>query len=314
MFSEPSNLPFAAIYPLRVFALVMLVIFSVEGAIMLAIPALPAWTQAPVVGGILDAMVLTLATGPAVWWLAVVPIRQLFEARGELLHRLFRAQDEERARIARDLHDEIGQHLTALLVGLKTMESVPNVETAKARASELRALAAVAHEEVRRLAHGLRPGVLEELGLEAAIGRLCEEYGRTHGTTVQLDMASDAYAGLSPAVEISLYRILQEALTNVARHAAAAEIQVFLQRSDDWITLSVVDRGRGFIGERVDSSTDGGTLGLASIRERALMLGGTCTIRSELGRGTTVRVSIPVAGYQHGEDSRFHRRRSRTAP
>ena len=314
MFSQPSYLPLAAIYPLWVFALVMLVVFSVEGAIMLAIPALPAWTRAPVVEGILDATVLTLVTGPAVWWLAVVPIRRLFEARGELLHRLFRAQDEERARIARDLHDEIGQHLTALLVGLKTIESVSDLTTAKARACKLHGWAAIAHEEVRRLARGLRPGVLEELGLEAAVGRLCEDFGQTHGTTVQLDVASGAYAGLSPVVEISLYRILQEALTNVARHAAAAEVQVSLQRSDDWITLSVVDRGRGFPGERADSSTDEGTLGLASIRERALMLGGTCSIRSDVGQGTTVQVSIPIAGNHDGKDSRFHRRRSHTAP
>ncbi len=222
--------------------------------------------------------------------------------RGELLHRLFRAQDEERARIARDLHDEIGQHLTALLVGLKTIESVSNLETAKARAGELRGLAAIAHDEVRRLARGLRPGVLEELGLEAAVGRLCEDFERAHGTTVRLDVAPDACAGLSPAVETSLYRILQESLTNVARHAEATEVEVALHRSDDSITLSVVDRGRGFPGERTESSTAKGAIGLASIRERALMLGGACLIRSEPGRGTTVQVSIPVSDNRNGKD------------
>ena len=91
MFARPNHLPTAASFPLRVFALVMSAIFAVEGAIMIAMPALPAWTRVPVVAGLLDATVLSLVTAPAVWWLAVVPIRRLFEARGELVHRLFRA-------------------------------------------------------------------------------------------------------------------------------------------------------------------------------------------------------------------------------
>lgn len=300
MFSQPSYQPFAATYPWRVFALVMLTVFSVEGAIMLAMPVLPAWTQARVCSGVFDATMLTLATAPVVWWLAVAPVRRLFEARGELLRRLFRYQEEERQRIARDLHDEIGQHLTALLVGLKTMESIPDLSTARARAGDLRDLAAMAHDEVRRLARGLRPGVLEELGLEAAMGRLCEDFERTHGTAVRLDLASAALAGLSPAAELSLYRILQEALTNVARHADSADVEVVLHQSDGWITLSIADRGCGIPEGRADSVRDGSTLGLAGIRERALMLGGTCSIRSHEGRGTVVQVSIPAAGNRDG--------------
>jgi two-component system sensor histidine kinase UhpB len=308
MFAKSKDLPFAANYPLRVFALVMFVIFAVEGAIMLAFPVLPAWTRAPVVDGFLDASVLTLVTGPAVWWLAVAPVRRLLEARGELLHKMFRAQDEERARIARDLHDEIGQHLTALLVGLKTIESVPDLETAKVRARELRDLGAAAHEEVRRLARGLRPGVLEELGLEAAVCRMAEDFERMHETTVRVDVLPGACDGLSVAAETSLYRSLQEALTNAARHAEAEEIDIRLQRAGNSITLTVVDHGRGFrLDDPEESVGSADSLGLASIRERALMLGGQCTIRSELGRGTTVQVSIPVRGRHDGEDSRIHR-------
>ena len=309
MFARTNHLPIASNYPLRVFALVMIAIFAVEGAIMFAMPALPEWAQVPVVAVPLDAILLTLVTAPAVWWLAVVPIRRLFEARGELLHRLFRAQDEERARIARDLHDEIGQQLTALLVGLKTIELAPDLETAKSRARALRDVGAAAHEEVRRLARGLRPGVLEELGWEAAVTRLCEDYQRSHGTAIQLDVSPDACRGLNPEIEASLYRILQESLTNAARHADATEIKVALQRRCDSITLTVADDGRGIPPpNKAESSPGTGTIGLASIRERALMLGGDCLIQSDAGRGTTVQVSIPVAGGQHGKDSHSHRR------
>jgi signal transduction histidine kinase len=297
MFARTMSVSFASTYPLRVFVLVMTAVFAVEGAIMFWIPEFPAWAQSPIVEGLLDATLLTLVTSPVVWWLAVVPIRRLFEARGELLHRLFRAQDEERRRIARDLHDEVGQQLTAVLVGLKTIELAPDLETARSRARSLRDVGAAAHEEVRRLAGGLRPGVLEELGLEAAVARICEDYERLHGTAIRLDVSPDASRGLSSDVETTLYRILQESLTNVARHAAATQLEVALHRRGNLITLSVVDNGRGF-GSSIESDPTPAikSFGLASIRERALMLGGECLVQSSAGRGTSVHVSIPVKG------------------
>ena len=297
MFVKKSYLPIAAIYPLRVFALVMFVIFAVEGAIMLAFPVLPAWTRAPVVEGILDASVLTLVTGPAVWWLAVVPIRRLFEARGELLHRLFRVQEEERARIARDLHDEIGQHLTALLVGLRTVESASDLPEAITRARALRELGVLAHDEVRRLARGLRPGVIDEFGLQAAIDRLCEDFQRAHGVDVDFQVAPEACSNLTKPVESALYRILQEALTNVARHAAASKVQVTLLRSGDAITMTIEDDGRGFAADKlIDGEQNALSVGLDSMRERARTLDGECTIDATAGRGTVVSVAIPLSG------------------
>jgi two-component system sensor histidine kinase UhpB len=297
MHDKSKPLSMASMYPLRVFAIVMSAIFAVEGAIMFALPELPAWAHTPLVEGLIDATMLTLAISPVVWWLAVVPIRRLFEARGELLHRLFRAQDEERCRIARDLHDEVGQQLTAILVGLKTIELAPDLESARIRARGLRHVGAAAHDEVRRLARGLRPGVLAELGLEAAVARICEEYERLHGTAIRLNVSPDACRGISPEIEMSLYRILQESLTNVARHAAATRIEVTLHRRGNAITLSVVDDGRGFPpSSQSDATSTGESFGLASIRERALTLGGKCLIQSHAQRGTSVQVSIPVEG------------------
>ena len=295
-------------HPVRVFVLVMLLVFTVEGAIMLCLPLLPVWAQAPIALDIIDASLLTLAMAPAVWWLVVRPMRRLLEARGQLLHRLFQIQEQERRRIARDLHDEIGQHLTALLVGLKNVEAAPDFETARQRAEDLHDLAAVAHQEVRRLARGLRPGVLEELGLQAAIEQACNDFQAAHQIPIQLNISPGACDDLTATVETSFYRIVQEALTNAARHADATGIEVSIQRDDNKVTLRVTDRGQGFRTADVEAAAKAtGRIGLASIRERASMLGGHSKIHSERGKGTTVQVSIPLARPNDGNDSRLHR-------
>ena len=198
-------------------------------------------------------------------------------------------------RIARDLHDEIGQQLTALLVGLGTVESAKDLQSAKQLAHDLRKVGGTAHEEVRRLARGLRPGVLEELGLVAAIERLCEDFEQVHGVTVRLKVTAAASGKLSLPVETSLYRILQESLTNVARHAQANSVNVTLTRTGDMVTLTVEDDGRGMHDISYGLSAPGQrSLGLNSIRERALMLQGDCIIRDAESGGLLVQVTLPA--------------------
>ncbi len=116
--------------PLWIFALMLVTTFVVEGAIMLLLPFLPTWSRSPLFQGVLDASILTLVMAPVIWWLVVKPLRHLSESRGHLLHSLFQSQEQERSRIARDLHDEIGQQLTALLVGLGTVESAKDLPSA----------------------------------------------------------------------------------------------------------------------------------------------------------------------------------------
>jgi two-component system sensor histidine kinase UhpB len=300
--------PLTAVYPIRVFALIMFLVFAVEGFIMVLLPNFPRLAGSPLWEGLIDATLLTLAIAPAVWWLAVRPMQDLFEARGQLLRRVFHAQEQERTRIARDLHDEIGQHLTAILVGLKTIEAAPDLATARTRAEELREVAALAHSETRRLARGLRPGVLEELRLEPAIEGLCEEFQTTHSIPIELSIEAGACEHLPMDCETALYRILQEALTNTARHARATGIEVSLACRHNNVVLRVRDNGRGFSAMPSTSSAQGaGTIGLASIRERALMLGGHFLVHSEPNRGTTVQVSIPTAEHRDGKNSRTHR-------
>ena len=171
----PSREPWSPVQsPWRVLVLVLLLVFGVEGAIMLALPCLPRVWREPLPASLLDAGLLTLVVAPAVWALAVAPLRQLVESRGHLLRRLFASQEQERARIARDLHDGVGQQLTALRLGLRNVEEAEDLPVARERAHALRELAANAHDDVRRLAQGLGPGVLQDLGLVAALERLCE--------------------------------------------------------------------------------------------------------------------------------------------
>lgn len=282
--------------PTRVFALVLLVVFASEGAIMLLLPRLPPAWHGTVADSLIDASLLTLATAPILWLLVVLPLRRLFEARGRLLRRLFESQEQERARVARDLHDGLGQDLTALLVGLRTIEEASDLETAGARARRLREVAAAAHGEVRRLARGLRPVVLEELGLVTALERLGEDFERTHGIRVALACDALAPGRLAPAAEAAIYRIAQEALANVARHAGATRVELRLQIEDRALLLAIRDDGRGFDAEALASRRDGeGGFGLASMRERSWMLGGDCALRSVAGEGTAIEIRIPLS-------------------
>jgi signal transduction histidine kinase len=149
---------------------------------------------------------------------------------------------------------------------------------------------------VRRLAHGLGPTTLEELGLAAAIERLCEDFESSSGLHVALKSDAELATRLEPGTARALYRIAQEALSNVVRHAAASRVDVALVRRGRWIQLTIRDDGRGFgaDGARATARKDVG-FGLGSIRERALMLGGELTVRTLSGQGTTIGVRIPVS-------------------
>jgi signal transduction histidine kinase len=290
-----ADLVLAPQSPTRVFALVLLVVFAVEGAIMLILPRLPQGWHGTVADSLLDASLLAIVTAPALWLLVVSPLRVLFDARGRLLRRLFDSQEQERAHIARDLHDGLGQDLTALMVGLRTIEQAGDLETVRTRAGELRELAATAHGEVRRLARGLRPVVLEELGLFAALERLGEDFQRTHQVKVTLEGDALPPRRLEPAAEAALYRIAQESLANVARHAQARAVELVLRHEGESLLLSIRDDGRGFDAADLEALKGReGSFGLASIRERASMLGGDCSVRARPGEGTTIEIRVPA--------------------
>ncbi len=208
-----------------------------------------------------------------------------------LLERAFSVQEEERRRIARELHDEAGQLLTSLLVGLRTLEDPAKEADVQAQGHRLRKIAAQAMEEIGRLARGLHPAVLDDHGLGVALSRYVAEYSETHKIAVHLTLRGLESSNLPQAVQIRLYRILQEALTNVARHSGARKVSIIFTRSATALKVAVIDDGCGFDAEAVAATSH--RLGIQSMRERAAMLGGTVSFTSP-GKGTRMLVQIPL--------------------
>jgi signal transduction histidine kinase len=206
--------------------------------------------------------------------------------RRETLRRVVDAQEHERRRIARELHDETGQALTSVLLGLRLIEEeTPGV---RAAVSELRETIASAIQELRALAVELRPKALDDFGLGAAIERLADTYSRRTGIAIDVHVAGLSER-LPEAVETALYRIIQESLTNVAKHAGAATASVTVHRLRDAVTIVVEDDGAGF-----DTGVASPGLGLTSMRERAELVSGTVRIESRPGGGTTIAVEVPL--------------------
>ena len=208
-----------------------------------------------------------------------------------LLERTISAQEEERRRIARELHDEAGQLLTALLVGLRTLEDARKLGEIRVQAQRLREIAAQAIDEVGRLARGLHPTMLDDLGLGVALSRYTTEFAKAHNISVVLQLNDIDTSDLPSGALIALYRILQEALTNVARHSGARNVSIRFARSATAVEVAIIDDGRGFDAEAVAISSH--RLGLHSMRERAAMLGGTVSFIPQR-KGTRILVQVPV--------------------
>jgi signal transduction histidine kinase len=230
------------------------------------------------------------------------------EERRQLLAKVMGAHEEERKRIARELHDEAGQALTSLLLGLKHLEDTSAQVSNKATAAELRSLTAHTLDLMRDMALELRPSTLDDLGLVAALERYVAEYGRKHR------LAADFHAGgldggrLGPQSETAVYRIAQEALTNVVRHAEAGGVSVLLERHDGHVVLVVEDDGVGFDVEAVRRfGAPAAKLGIVGMEERAALVGGSLTIESYPGSGTAVFVEVPLEGEDNGADPNTHR-------
>jgi signal transduction histidine kinase len=215
--------------------------------------------------------------------------RRAEAALRQLAHRLDQVREEELTRISREIHDQLGHALTALRLDLAWI--VPklrrNREPVRAKAGEILDLVDHTIDSVRRIAAGLRPPVLEDLGLVAAIDSLLERFAKQTGIQVELRAGDD---GVPAAARLPLYRIVQEALTNVARHARARRVQVKLECASGAVVLEVADDGIGIPPMMLDNP---GTLGLVGMRERAAALGADFQVRGGHGSGTSIRVVLP---------------------
>jgi two-component system sensor histidine kinase UhpB len=210
---------------------------------------------------------------------------RLEQERQQSARRVLAAQEAERVGIARDLHDEVGQVLTGVLLQLNSIaETAPEhrADLDEARSSVRRAL-----DEVRRISSELRPEMLEHLGLVSALTELATTFARVAGVRVDREFVT-SLPKLAPEVELAVYRIAQESLTNIVRHAEASRVTITLDSSDDSVVLRVVDDGRGFGGDPVEHG------GLRSMRERALLVGGALAIKDAPDGGVEIRLEVPA--------------------
>jgi signal transduction histidine kinase len=206
----------------------------------------------------------------------------------DALRRVVEAQELERTRLARELHDETGQALTSVLLGLRSVETAASPEELNAALAHVRELVVGATQDVRRLAVELRPSALDDFGLVPALERLLGGFGEKSGIAVDLEsrLGDERLPG---EVETTLYRIVQEALTNVGKHAQAKRVSVVLTRRGDGLSAVIDDDGCGF-----DFNAGGTGLGLVGMRERVALVGGRMTIESREGAGTTIQVEVPL--------------------
>jgi signal transduction histidine kinase len=212
------------------------------------------------------------------------------QARDLLLKKLITAQEEERKRIARELHDGVGQMLTSLMVGMRTMQRSNDPTTVQARTEELCVTAGETLEQVRVLSRELRPSILDDLGLSAALDRYVAEFARVHAD-VTVDLHCDLPGRLPSTVETALYRIVQEAMTNAARHGNATSVGVLVSRRNGTVQAIVDDNGAGFDVAAVRRRQS--SVGIFGMSERAELLGGKLDIESG-PEGTTVYAEVPL--------------------
>jgi len=221
----------------------------------------------------------------------VIAQRRVVALHRTYAQRLLAAQEAERARVARDVHDDAVQRLAVLRHELQELGGAGLALDA----GQARRLTGIVGEvddlavRLRRLAHELHPAVIDQMGLVAGLEQLADEMGRTAGLSVRLALPA-APVSLPPDRALALFRIAQEALRNVVRHAAVTEAALSLRADGDAVELEVADRGRGFdaTGDRREAG-----IGLVGMEERARLLGGTATIRSRVGQGTAVVARIP---------------------
>ena len=208
----------------------------------------------------------------------------------DALRRVVSAQELERRRLARELHDETGQALTSILLGLRGLEDVHDEAALKATVAEVRDLVRSTLQDVRRLAVELRPKALDDFGLVAALERLTENFAEQTGMSIEFVPNLPGDGRFPPEVETALYRLVQESLTNIVKHAHAKSVSILLTQKPGSVSVVVEDDGVGF--EPGRETGDG--IGLLGMRERVGLFGGRLILESRPGAGTTVVAEVPL--------------------
>jgi signal transduction histidine kinase len=207
----------------------------------------------------------------------------------DTVRRVVEAQESERRRLALELHDETGQALTSILLGLKAIRAADGDEAAERAEADVRALVVQALQDVRALAVELRPSALDDFGLVPALRRLAETFGERSGIETVVETSVDRR--LPTEIETTLYRMVQEALTNIIKHSGAEHVSIVVSSTDSSIAVTIDDDGSGFDTQNVRPDA----LGLLGMRERLALVGGTLTLESSVDGGTTVAARVPIS-------------------
>lgn len=282
-------------HPAMVWVIVLGAVFVTETAVMVLLPIVLPDDRSRFLETAVDSVMLTIIVAPLLWWLIVRPLQEADRMRDGFLADLFTSIEADRRQTAHDLHDGVGQSLTLLVSGLRTAhEAIPDPDLAR-RCRELCQLAQQALADVKRLALGLRPSLLDDLGLAPALERLTADVQANHPIAVTLHTAGLGNDRLPGTVETAVFRIVQEAMSNVVRHANAGRATVTVRRHNGSVTVEVGDDGKGIAPEMLRGRNPG-HLGLTGMRERATLLGGELAITSVPGRGTQITATLPIGG------------------
>lgn len=299
-YGEPSESPKANRGPMRIcrsppcaWAVVVVAIFCVEYGLMRMLPVLTGRTASEFKGAIVDSVLLVLLISPLIWFALVRPLRHALKQRIRLTDQLFSELERERRRIAHDLHDGIGQSLSLIVSGLRSLADFSDSDESSRRSVELQQLAHRTLVDVKDLAFTLRPGILDDLGLVPAIERIARQVHEHHGIEVRCEFVELEKQRLPEQIETAAFRIFQEALNNAARHARCSRVCVSARFNGLMLRLRIEDDGCGFAVPKTPPAGESG-LGIVGIRERAALLGGTAEIESVAGSGTKISAELPV--------------------
>ena len=272
-------------------AVVIATAFLVETGIMLLAVLRDSFTGSTLLLALLDATVLSVALVPVLWLLLVKPVRRLADERGDLLDQLIKSQDRERARLASEIHDQVGQELTAVLLGLRSIRESQSLAQTHALAEETHGVASQCMATVRQVSRRLMPPTLADFGLASAIDQLIAGLPTQGGLQIVHSLDMDL-PRLSMQTETAAFRIVQESVTNVLRHAEATEATVRLAIQGDYLRLTVEDNGIGPGSVRA-GLVGTSTMGVRGMLQRAEALGGTFDLRPGVNGGTVVQAELP---------------------
>ena len=278
--------------PLQVWLIVLATLFCTEAVVMGIIPWIIPPQTPRLIEALVDSFLLTAVAAPVLWFLLVRPLQDASRLRTQFLSDLFASIELERRQIAHELHDGVGQLLTLLISGLQTALLRIQDQELEKRCRHLKELARNALAELKRLALGLRPSLLDDLGLTPALQRIVRDFKEHHSVEIELDTDELDDLRLPEAVETTFYRITQESLANIAKHSKATIVLIRISKDKRFVVLQIDDNGVGISPSKL-SGLNPGHLGLTGMRERAALIGGTLTITSQLGKGTRLVVRLP---------------------